>query len=619
MALKTKTNPMLEKMHQALAHQQNGEIEKAQRLYKQVLKKFPKNPDATHLLGVTYRQLGFPKRALELIRKAIDLAPDRAPFYANLARTFSDLETDSESVLAACDKALSLDPNLLEARNLRAVALSSLDRKEEAKEEFTKLVVDYPDYADAYRNFGVVLRDEKDFEQAKLLFTRAIAIDPSNVQNHVDRAKCRYECKEYDDAIAELEAQLPSFPDDPDIIHELARLYFNSSKYERGLELSDKAIKMKPRDPHRKVTRAVMQLAIGKVDEAVELIESARRLHGAENPAFDWNLSLAYLGRGELKKGWALQRARFDCPGLPIIRRKFSVPEWDGSDLNGKRLMIWIDQGIGDALRGGTMLQELIDMGATVILEVTEKLIAPFKRSFPDAIVRLPRFDMDTMEPTREDYDFHICINDIAEFLRGEIEDFKKAPLPAFTVDLERSRAFYERIPDRDTKPIVGISWRSRNLTPGRSKNYLSVLDLLPILETEDITFVNLQYATVKKELDFLNAKVGDKFLPFNDLDQLNDLDGAAALMNCCDLVLSVNSAVTDIAGCYGIPTWVNSFFSGAFTLGQDYVPWFPTVDMRVINFGDTVVSKVPETIERLNDWKANSFSPEPRLKRLGY
>jgi hypothetical protein len=74
----------------------------------------------------------------------------------------------------------------------------------------------------------------------------------------------------------------------------------------------------------------------------------------------DWNLALAYLANGDLKNGWELHSARFEDPAAQIIRRKFEVPEWKGEDISDKTILGWADQGLGDALKAGTMLPELI-------------------------------------------------------------------------------------------------------------------------------------------------------------------------------------------------------------------------------------------------------------------
>ncbi|MBD3756351.1 MAG: tetratricopeptide repeat protein, partial [Gammaproteobacteria bacterium] len=116
MAPKTAANPMMEKMHKALAYQKAGEFAKAQKIYKLVLKKLPDNADANHLLGVTYRQLGDPETAIKYIEKAIKLSPGQGVFYSNLARAHSDIPASGpEAILENAEKALLLNPNIVEA------------------------------------------------------------------------------------------------------------------------------------------------------------------------------------------------------------------------------------------------------------------------------------------------------------------------------------------------------------------------------------------------------------------------------------------------------------------------------------------------------------------------
>ncbi len=53
------------------------------------------------------------------------------------------------------------------------------------------------------------------------------------------------------------------------------------------------------------------------------------------------------------------------------------------------------------------------------------------------------------------------------------------------------------------------------------------------------MTFVNLQYGNVTAELQSAEEKFGVTIHNFGDLDLRNDLDGAAALTDACDLVIS--------------------------------------------------------------------------------
>lgn len=611
-------NTTLETMRKALALQQAGEIEKAQRLYKSVLKKNPASPDANHLLGVCYRQLGFPKRAVEFIRKAISLAPDRAPYHANLARALSDLKEDNHAeVLEAAEKAVALNPALVEAQNMRAVAMTKLDREEEAEEILKMLIASRPDYGDAYRNYGILLRDQKRHEEAAEFFDKAISIDGGNEEIWVQRARSRCEVNQDDLAEQELKLALELFHESGAINNEMARLLFRIGNVQAATPYAEAALKQEPRNIDYLATYGVILQGSERFEEARDVIEKALALQATPNPTLLWNLSFSYLGLGDLKRGWALHTAANRRGIGNVLVRDFDCPEWDGGDISGKTIMVWHDQGVGDAFRCATMLPDLLAIAGHVIVEISQKLVQPFKHSFPDATIRAAAFDTVTRMPTEHDYDCHICITDLAKFFRNSQEDFDRVKHPVFKVDRDRAQALYTRITDASAKPIVGISWRSRNLQAVRAKNYMSAPEIAPLLRIPGITFLNLQYACTDREVAFLREGVKADFIHFDDIDQMNNLTDAAALATCCDLIITVNTSVADIAGSYDIPCWSYGRELGGFLLGQEAPPWFPKMTYTRKVQDVPAVTLLPGFIERLTAWREN-WSPDERLKRLG-
>ncbi len=607
----------LDTMRKAVALQQAGEVEKAQRLYKTVLKKNPSSPDANHLLGVCYRQLGFPKRAVEFIRKAISLAPDRAPYHANLARALSDLDEENHAdVLAAAERAVALDPRLAEAQSLRAVAMTKLDRETEAEEIFKQIVADHPGYGDAYRNYGVLLRDQKKFHQAVEFFDKAIQIDPSNSDIWVQRARSRLEAEQYDKSGEELRLALQLFPGDDDLQHEMARLLFRIGEASDALPFAEAAMAAKPQDVARHVTLGVILQSMNRSTDAIRVLRKGIELANGDLPVAEWNLALAYLGAGNIAEGWKHYGARFKAEITSCLNRKFRKPQWDGSDLTGKTIMIWNDQGVGDCLRSGTLIADIMEMADKVIIEVPKKLVAPFEHSFPDALTRTPTFESITLMATTDDYDFQISSADLPRYIRNDLESFKKTRHPVFKINTGRARELYRRIPDADKKPVVGVSWRSSKLAPARSRNLLSVIDFAPIVETKDIVFVNLQYTYIEREISYLQQARDANLIVFDDIDQMNNIEDAAALAACCDLVVTVVTSVADIAGCYGIPCWTFGENIAAFLAGQETPPWFSNMEYSLLPPGKSAPSLIPDLVSRLEAWKTE-FSPEERMKRL--
>ena len=68
----------------AFRFHQNGELARAEPLYRQILQADPAHADTLHLLGVLAHQTGHPQAALALIRQAIERNPRAVVFHVNL-------------------------------------------------------------------------------------------------------------------------------------------------------------------------------------------------------------------------------------------------------------------------------------------------------------------------------------------------------------------------------------------------------------------------------------------------------------------------------------------------------------------------------------------------------
>ena len=70
-------------------------------------------------------------------------------------------------------------------------------------------------------------------------------------------------------------------------------------------------------------------------------------------------------------------------------------------------------------------------------------------------------------------------------------------------------------------------------------------------------TFVNLQYGDVEGELQVLNKTKDFNIIDVEEVDKFNDLDGLAALITACDIVVSIDNSTVHLAGALGIDTRV--------------------------------------------------------------
>jgi hypothetical protein len=115
----------------AVKHHQAGELQCAERIYRQVLQADPSHADALHLLGVLAHQMGKHELAVEHMRRAIASNPHVAAFHSNLGSAYSALGKLDEAV-SSYQRALQIQPRFAEAHNNLGNALKSQGRLDEA-------------------------------------------------------------------------------------------------------------------------------------------------------------------------------------------------------------------------------------------------------------------------------------------------------------------------------------------------------------------------------------------------------------------------------------------------------------------------------------------------------
>ena len=264
------------------------------------------------------------------------------------------------------------------------------------------------------------------------------------------------------------------------------------------------------------------------------------------------NLSFALLNSGRLKQGLDESEWRWKVNSEVSGERRFLQPVWDGKvSLADKRILVWCEQGIGDIIRCSHLLPSISSQAQHCILECPEKLIPLFSNSFPNVEVRPENRRRDLK---RDDFDVHLPTGSLHKlFLTEVIQNTRPS---AFLVpDPIRINFWKSRLSSLGSGPYVGISWKSSLMQRERLKFYPPISDWAPLLELENITFINLQYADSKNDLIQMKNAFGVKVHNFDDLDQYNNLADVAALCAALDCVVSISNAVPTISAGVGTPT----------------------------------------------------------------
>jgi len=340
----------------------------------------------------------------------------------------------------------------------------------------------------------------------------------------------------------------------------------SSGQYELAEEALTKALELKPESP---LALANLGSLIYDLDpeRALTLLGKALEL----NPSGDYiaqNYMLAVLTMGDYERGWNLynRRTRFPAVGNQICKYP-TTPVWDGRS-KGKVLLVG-EEGIGERVMFASMIQDVIEAGATPLIEVTsgfERFTPWYRRSFP----KLKIAEGGKMIKI----DYHINIGDLGAMFRRKVEDFPKHT-GYMTWDEDRAQAFRERL---SPGPIVGICYKS-TAAAGPYKS-IPLGELGPILQMPGVTFVDIQYDGTEEERNTAAPLINH--LP--DLDLRQDMDGVAALIGACDLIITVSSVAAHMAGAMGKPVWTfipsrsgRMWFWG---VEGDSTPWYPSMKL---------------------------------------
>ncbi|HEC27033.1 MAG TPA: hypothetical protein ENI67_06460 [Gammaproteobacteria bacterium] len=84
-----------------------------------------------------------------------------------------------------------------------------------------------------------------------------------------------------------------------------------------------------------------------------------------------------------------------------------------------------------------------------------------------------------------------------------------------------------------------------------------------------------MMYYQCEKNLEWARKEWGVEIHYLSELDQYNDLEGTAVLMNSLDLLISIPTVVSEMGGALGIPVWHLIFENHVNTLGTYYLPWY--------------------------------------------
>jgi len=550
------------------------------------------DPDLLHIAGVAATRCGQHERAVEFLTGASASRPNDAAIRVNLglAQTaVGDHQGAAQSYKRACD----LVPSDANAFYNLGNALSRLEDHKAAVEAYRRAIsLGAKDRADCWNNLGGALASLARHEAAVDAYRNALAIAPEHVDALNNLSVSLLKINLPDEAIKLIERARELGGSKSDWQPRVVALR-GTGLVEEALEEIDQVLRLGP-DVDAYHLRGVLLSELGRYPSAMLSYLQALRID-PEHAETRFSRSLQLLQHREFGTGWEEYEWRWETEELRTARRRYSEPAWRGEfPIDGKTVLLYAEQGQGDTIQFVRYVQDVLELGARVVLEVQPSLVKLVRASVDPSVTVV------AAQSPLPAFEAHCPLLSLPFALRKS-----RGPQPLsvdayLRPDSELARAWQTELGSK-SRLQVGLVWRGNPKHRNDRNRSLALRSLLPALPVGP-DYIVLQQSLTEDENVLLSERLDLRPVARD----LGDFADTAALCSQLDLVLSVDTSVAHLAGAMDVPCWLMLPFNPDFRwlLGRSDTPWYPSMRLfRQKSRGDwsTVLAEVAQELARLD------------------
>lgn len=475
--------------------------------------------------------------------------------------------------------------NLLTQLADQAYTLAQQGKLQESIELSHKGLRDAPSVARILLQLGTSYAAQRNHEQAIHYYICALSLEPRYVNGYIALSMSLMALKQYQKAIEYCSIAAKISPQTVDPHLQISKAYMDMDDYSQALIHAQKAHELQPTNIHTLLNLGHIHNKQGTLDQACSWYEKAlkidpnfanahynlgytlrimkkphqalKHLLKAEelNPGYvDAHIALAqtYWGLKQYDKAWKEYDWRWKLLGVDLHSMK--TPLWDGSDLHGKTILIYCEQGLGDTIQFIRYAKMMKEKGAIVIAKIQKPLI-DLLRSYSYVDKFITHLD----ELKNMPIDFQAPLLNLPGIFKTH-EHTIPAPIPYLKAD-QKLIEYWARKLAHDKKFKIGLCWHvdpehELDKSPWSKRN-IDALLFAPLAHIPNVSFYSLQKINGEDQLkkapeNFIVHTFGYNF----DESHGRFMDTAAVIMN-LDLIITVDTSIAHVAAALGKKVWM--------------------------------------------------------------
>ncbi len=310
--------------------------------------------------------------------------------------------------------------------------------------------------------------------------------------------------------------------------HTKAKYFILKNQITEAIEI----LKENKDKPRFLITLLVLYFNLGKNEEGIKLLNQSKDKM-KKDPIYYNYLGLRLLYEGDFKDGWRFYEHR-NSKKVDFFKE---TKEWSGETIENKNIVVFTEQGLGDAIQFSKYIIPLCKIAKKVTFVTKDSIKPLFKEE-------LENLTIETIESCKnKKFDLKIALGSLIKFFFEEkFSKNENLIISNKALDLK----WKKKIPQN--KLNIGISWSGS--FNGPNEPYRSIpLQKLEKLFSLDVNFYCLQNEIWDRDLDYF------KTLNLTNCGEYKLTEIASIIQN-LDLVITSDTSLLHLSASLNKQTW---------------------------------------------------------------